>query len=158
MASCIDLLTQMTQDEFDGVSFNGRSLIKTLGGLTLPQITSKQTLEGLSVWEVALHLAYWKYFLTRKIAPGGDTCEFPYDEKDWPSTPSEPTEEEWKRTLENLRALHGDYIQALRSLPEERLDEEWADWKCTCLKALSWMATHDSYHTAQIRNMGVPTE
>ena len=158
MASCIELLAQMTQDEFDGVSFNGEALMKTLDELTLAQITSKQTTEEYLVWEVALHLAYWKYHLTQKISAGNQAAEFPYEEKDWPSAPSALTEEAWAQTLETLRSLHAAYMQALSSLPEESLDEEWPEWKCSCRKALSWMSTHDLYHTAQIRNMGVPTE
>ena len=156
MGTRIDLLVQMTQDEFDGTSFNGLSLAKTLEKLTFDQIASKETFEKYSVWDITLHLAYWCYYLTRKITAGGNIREFPYEEKDWPTPPADGTEDEWRRTMSNLKSFHTDYIEALAMFPEGKLDEELTDWKCTYQQALSWMATHDLYHAAQIRNMGVP--
>lgn len=151
----IALLSEATRTEYDGESFNGPSLLKTLEGLSLEQICSTETAEGYSVWGIVLHLIYWKYFLTRELGGKAAFEEFPYEVKDWPALPESADADAWASTRSDMDAVHAAYIQALESFPAEKLDEELAAWKCPYIKAISWMATHDLYHTAQIRNMGL---
>ncbi|MAG14237.1 MAG: hypothetical protein CMN78_06545 [Spirochaetales bacterium] len=151
----VEMLVQITKDEFDGNSFNGPPLIKTLQSLSFEQITSIETYEGYSVWAIVLHLIYWKHTLTAYLGGSPGVDPFPYEEKDWPGPPESPTPEAWEKTMEHLRGAHEHYLSALKKRSAESLNDEIADWKCNVAKAVSWMATHDLYHVAQIRNMGV---
>jgi uncharacterized damage-inducible protein DinB len=155
MDSRIELLVKITENEFAGNPFNGPSLLKTLQSLSIEQIRSTETLEGTSVWAVTLHLIYWKDSLCQKLGGKSAFDPFPHEQKDWPSITGDKTADSWSTTTTDLGKAHKAYINALETLPERRLKEEIADWKCTLLEAVSWMSTHDLYHAAQIRNMGV---
>ena len=150
-----ELIYEMTEREYDGNPFNGPSLMKTLSGLTTDQVYNEKTTESYSVFGIVLHLLYWKYSLCVMVGGTGGFEKFPYPKKDWPEVPQEKTGEEWSLLLENLGRTHRAYMATLEELQEDRLPEELPDWKCSTLTAISWMATHDLYHTAQIRNMGV---
>jgi uncharacterized damage-inducible protein DinB len=155
MDKAIELLTQLTEAEFDEQSFNGLPLMETLRKLTLDQVTTKDTYEGYTVWGIVLHLIYWKYFLGKQLGGTGGFDSFPYEEKDWPPLPEELSKSSWEKTLQELESAHRSYIEALKRFPSDRLEEEIKEWRCSCGKACAWMSTHDTYHTAQIRNMGL---
>jgi hypothetical protein len=146
-------LIWLTEAEYDGRSFNGPNLVKTLKGLTMAQVTSDETYEGYTVWALVLHLIYWKYVLAKALGAEG-LGEFPYEGKDWPAVPEDRSESAWQRTLELQDEIHAAYIGALKAFPADRLDEEM-DWGCAYGQAVAWMASHDTYHTAMIRNMGL---
>lgn len=150
----ISLLSEMTKIEYDGAPFNGPSLMKTLEELDVDQVLSTDTHEGYSVWGIVLHLIFWKYSLSRQLGGSGGFDTFPYEEKDWPALPEEKTKDAWDSVLNDMATVHKAYIDALESFPAEKLGDELALWHCSYLKAVSWMATHDLYHVAQIRNMG----
>jgi hypothetical protein len=155
MDKVTEVLVELTEAEFDGVSFNGAPLLKTLKALKPEQVRSRETYDGYSVWAITLHLMYWKYFLAKQFGGPAGIDSFPYEEKDWPSVPEDGSEESWEGTLANLEAVHRTYIKALKAFPPERIDEELKEWRVSYGKACAWMATHDTYHVAQIRNMGL---
>ena len=155
MDSQIAFLLQITQDEFDGESFNGPPLMKTLDSLSYDQIRKTETYEGYSVWAIVLHLAYWKYTLARLISGETETAPFAYEAKDWPSLPDSPSPEAWTQLKTYLKTVHEMYIEALQDVSAGDLGREIKEWGCSVQKALSWITSHDVYHAAQIRNMGV---
>ena len=153
MEKAIELLVQLTETEFDGKSFNGLSLMKTLRKLTLDQIRTRDTYEGYTVCGIVLHLMYWKYFLAEQLGGTGGLDSFPYEETNWPSLPEDPSVQSWEKMLKNLELIHQSYIDALKNFPAHRLDDELKEWHCAYGQACAWMSTHDTYHIAQIRNM-----
>lgn len=154
MAGDLPLLIWLTESEYNGTSFNGPGLAKWLKTLTLDQVTSTNTLEGYTVWGIVLHLMYWKDQLLRELG-ATDPPPFPYAGKDFPALPEVQSAAAWQQTLAEQDVLHTTYIAALRAFPAEKLGEKMA-WGCTYRESIAWMATHDTYHTAMMRNMGVP--
>lgn len=149
----LSLLIWITESEYHGGSFNGPNLVKTLKSLTMEQVTTKDTYEGYSVWGIVLHLMYWKHYLARVL--GDETLsDFPYPGEDWPVLPEVLTSSAWGQVLGELDSIHTAYMTALEAFPEERLSEKMS-WGCTFGEAVAWLATHDTYHVAQIRNMGL---
>jgi hypothetical protein len=57
--------------------------------------------------------------------------------------------------LSDLEVVHRAYLRALETFPAERWSEELPQWRCTIGDVLQCIATHDVYHLAQIRNMGL---
>jgi hypothetical protein len=80
---------------------------------------------------------------------------FGYDKDDWPSIPGEGSSGDWEKTLKDSDQIHDEYMKQLSELPPEALEKKVDEWKCLLGHAVSWVATHDSYHVAQIRNMGL---
>lgn len=149
-------LLDLADAEFDGTSFNGLPMMQTLEGLSAARAASKATWEGYSAWEVVNHNIYFKYFVARSLGVAAPMEPYPYAKVDFAPAPNEPTEEKWRETLAYFRRAHEVCTAALRALTEERLDAEMPEWKVPYRLAIAWLCTHDTYHTAQIRSMGVP--
>jgi len=138
MQTSLSLLIWLTESEYNCGSFNGPNLVKTLRSLTMEQVTSEETYEGYSVWGVVLHLMHWKHFQARVL---GDTTldDFPYEGENWPALPEGRSEAAWLQTLADQEEIHAAKME----------------WGCPFGEAIAWMTTHDTYHIAQIRNMGL---
>ena len=155
MDVAVKWLAELTEIEYRGKSWNGRSLIDTLRGYTLGQVSSKDTYEKFTVWGVVLHNVYWKWKLLRVLTPG-DTTPYDYELKNFPVLPEPADAAAWDKTLSDSDAVHDAYMAALNQVSVTGMEEMIPDWDCTVGAAIGWMATHDSYHVAQIRNMAVP--
>lgn len=151
----IDLkwIVHITQSEYKGGSFNGPNLIKTLKSLTLDQVKSTETFESHTVWGIVLHLMKWKHYLAVQL--GDNTLSpFPYEGDNFPKLPDTLTAAAWETTLAEMDTIHAAYMKALSELDASKLDEAMT-WGCSVGEAIAWMTTHDTYHIAQIRNMGL---
>ncbi len=154
MSSDLALIINLTEREYNGMSFNAPPLRKMLDKLTLDEVTSTDTYEGYSVWGIVLHLMNWKYQLAVWLnAPG--LPDFPYDKANWPALPEDRSQAAWEQTLTVMDAIHAAYIATLRTLPPGKLEENIEAWGCSWADGIVWMSTHDTYHIAQIRNMGL---
>lgn len=154
MNNDLGMIIDITEREYHGMSFNAPPLRKMLDKLTLDEVTSTDTYEGYSVWGIVLHLLNWKEQLATWLdAPG--MPDYPYPKANWPAVPENPTQKAWDETLAVLDGVHTAYITALRNLPPGKLEEKIEAWRCTWADAIVWMSTHDTYHIAQIRNMGL---
>ena len=154
MSADLKWLSGITEAEYRGGSFNGKSLIATVKGYNLEQVKSSDTFENYTVWGIVLHNMYCKWMVLKLIDPG-NPVEFGYEKTDFPSIPGEGTVEDWDKTLKDSDLIHDEYMQQLSSLAPEALERNVDEWKCPLGQAVGWIATHDSYHVAQIRNMGL---
>lgn len=155
MDTAVKWLADITEIEYRGKSWNGKSFMDTVRGYSLEQVSSKDTYEKFTVWAVVLHNVYWKWKLLRVLNPE-DPTPYIYEEKAFPAIPEPADAAAWAKTLADSDAIHDAYMAALESLSSARMDEEIPGWDCRVGAAVGWMATHDSYHVAQIRNMAVP--
>jgi hypothetical protein len=47
-------------------------------------------------------------------------------------------------------------MSTLRAAPDSIFDEPMPKWGTTIGRVVIWLLSHDTYHGAQLRNMGVP--
>ncbi len=154
MSNSLEIVIAITEKEYRGTSFNGPSLRKMLDALTLEEVKSTDTYEGYSVWAIVLHLMYWKYQLAAWLgAP--ELPVYPYQQNNWAELPANPSLEAWQETVATMDKIHAAYVSALRTLPESKLEEKIEAWGCSWADGIAWMTTHDTYHIAHIRNMGL---
>lgn len=149
------LMLEAADASFDGDYFNGPSLMRTLESLTPDMAAYAATHEGYSAWEVAHHVAYFKHHVTKAIDPSVE----PYPLRKGPSgfaPPSEVSETAWSEVLSYHRVIHAKAMSALRAAPDSIFDEPMPKWGTTIGRTIVWLLSHDSYHCAQLRNMGVP--
>jgi len=155
MRTDIRLLLDYADDEFDGASFNGPSLMKTLDGLSAEAAADRNTFEGYSAWDVALHCLFYKYFTAREFGKAGPLEPYPYEEGNFAERG--PTDEgSWAALRAYMRKAHAVCRDAIARATDDELAELVPSWKVSRGKAAAWLAGHDTYHTAQIRSMGVP--
>ena len=141
--------------EFQGKPWNGLSLKTTLDKLSAAEAASGQTWEGYSAWSIALHCAKCKRIVARDL--GAPVAAWPYPEDVWFPSPAEISEAAWAADRALLAEYHEISMKALRGFPVSKLDDEMPAWKAPWGKVLSWLVTHDAFHGAQIRSMGLPS-
>ena len=147
-------ITWLTEAEFNGKSFNGYSLMATLEQLSLEEVLSTDSYENFCVWGIVLHVMFCKQLIIKHM--GVDIKKFyPYQEKDWPDLPESKDEKSWQETLQNLKNIHEAYIKALKDFPAEKWSEKFPLWNVPWNNLIYWYPTHDTFHAAQIRNMGI---
>jgi hypothetical protein len=168
MSENVGLLADLADVEFDGKSFNGPSFMKTLESLSPEVAAYRDTYEGYSAWGIALHCAYFKYFIAKSLgvsvavgtsAPIGTAPiePYPFDVgDDGFGEPVAATPEAWRAVCDYLRASHRAVWAFARSLSPEALAATMPEWKTPYARAIAWLATHDTFHAAQLRSMGVP--
>jgi hypothetical protein len=151
------LLLEMADREFEGDSLNGPSLMRTLDSLDAAEAASTRTYEGYSAWETALHCAYYKYLIARGLGGGAELEPYPFVKGNFSPLPQPAGAAEWQRARDFLRLAHSSCMAAIRAASPERLDGVFAAWEMSFGHAISWLCTHDIYHNAQIRSMGLPS-
>ena len=148
-------MLEETDAVFDGYSFNGPPLMKTLESFDAAKAAMNDTFEGYTAWGIALHVMYWKYEFAKMI--GDEMPEpFPYHAGNWPALPADGSAVAWQETLARLRKVNAVLRERIAALDTAKLDEIIPDWKVTVERGLMWVIGHDTYHTAQIRSMGIP--
>lgn len=155
MSGFLGFAIDAMEADFRGKSWNGRSLLATLDALSADEAASTATWEGYSAWSVALHCAKSKRIVAADL--GVAVPEWPYPEPLWFPVPADTSEAAWARDRAMLAQVHDACMAALRALPESRLTESNTTWEAPWGKVVAWLATHDAFHGAQIRSMGLPT-
>src|SRR4051812_24127155 len=129
----------------------GPSPVGALRGVTAEQAAWRPTPRRKSVWELSLHIAYWKYTVRRHLVEG-EVPRFPRRPANFPAQPAEPDEAAWVRDVALLRSEHTALLEAMRGLQERRLAAIPAAGKRWTYGELALgIAAHDAYHTGQIQ-------
>jgi uncharacterized damage-inducible protein DinB len=102
-----------------------------------------------SIWELALHIAYWDYAVRRRLDP--DTPrDFPRSPANWPALPERPDERAWALDRALLSREHDNLVRVVRRVKasrwNRRLRERW-----TYGETIVGIAAHEVYHAGQIQ-------
>ena len=154
MTNDLKLLIEMTNCEFRGHTFNGQSLMETLRQLTAAEAADRHTVEGYSAWDNLIHCVYFKYVVVRFLGASAPCDPYPWKEGSFPPIP-DVSETAWRSALAYSDRVHEAFLAAVRTLDPGRLGEPFPAWECTLGEALIWIPPHDTYHVAQVRNMGL---
>lgn len=130
----------------------GPTLMGCLRGVDAEQATWKPAPGRHNIWELALHIAYWKYRVRQYINP--ETPKgFGRSPANWPEV-DEQTKNQWKTDKTFIRQEHERLIEEIKRFPVERLNQrikEKKEW--TYRQLLDGIAAHDTYHIGQIQLM-----
>jgi len=135
-------LLTILDEAYDKRSWHGPNLRASIRGITAEQAAWRPKPGAHNIWELALHAAYWKYVVLRKIV-GGKRGSFALKGSNFFPCPVEATEAAWKRDIQILEETHQDLRRAVAALKpgvSERL-----------LHMIRGAAAHDLYHAGQIR-------
>jgi uncharacterized damage-inducible protein DinB len=129
----------------------GPSPVGALRGVTAEQAAWRPTPNRKSIWELALHIAYWKYTVRRHLQELSPE-RFPRSPANFPAQPEPADAAAWTRDVALLRTEHQRLVDAVREVSDERLGEvppEGRRW--TFGELVLGIAAHDAYHTGQIQ-------
>lgn len=135
------LLIEWLDEAFDKKSWHGPNLKGAIRGVTARQACWRPAPDAHNIWEYALHAAYWKYVVRRRIT-GEKRGSFPLPGSDFFMRPVEVSEAAWKGDIGLLTAQHQDLRRAVSELtaPTRAL-----------VHLIRGAAAHDVYHAGQIR-------
>ncbi len=146
----IDVLLQTYDQAYDKTAWHGTNLRGSLRGLKLDELIWRPGKGRHNIWEIALHCAYWKYVVWRKIT-GGKKGAFPRKPSDWPNLPSEPSMKTWKEDLELLEDWHQTLREEITKFAPSKLNSRPANSKVSYLQTIYGVSSHDLYHAGQIQ-------
>jgi uncharacterized damage-inducible protein DinB len=131
--------------------YGGATVAGCLRGVAPEQAAWKPASKGHSIWELTLHLAYWKYAVRRNLEalPRGT---FPRSPANWPAVPKPADAPHWKTDRVLLRSEHIQLVAAVRGLDPRRLDKPAAgSGNYRLVDLLFGVVSHDLYHVGQIQ-------
>jgi uncharacterized damage-inducible protein DinB len=136
---------------FQGEAWHGDSLLEILDGVTAAQAAARPVKHAHTIWELVLHITAWDGAVRRRLAGAAVDLS---DEQNFPSV-MDPSENAWRRTIEQARKVHNELIEAVKAFPDERLAEKVPgkksepDWY-NFYYMLHGVAQHELYHAGQI--------
>ena len=146
----IDLLIEIIDQAFDKPSWHGTNLRGSLRGLTVQQLLWRPSPKRHNIWEIALHTAYWKYAVHRRMT-GAPKGLFPRKPSNYPAIPKNPDKSIWKDDLALLAEWHNKFRQVVRQFPSSKWGKCPPESKWTFYQTASGIASHDLYHAGQIQ-------
>ncbi len=144
------LLIEIYDQAYDVRAWHGANLSGSLKGLKLDELLWLPQPKRHNIWEIALHCAYWKYVVYRKLT-GGKKGTFPRKPSDWPTTPKSPTIKDWQQDLDLLNEQHLLLRQAIMDFSEKKLYRCPPKSKVNYISNIYGASSHDLYHAGQIQ-------
>ncbi len=118
----IDLLLSLLDQAFERRAWHGPNLLGTLRGMTPEVAAYRASAKRHNVWELAVHAAYWKYAVRRRIT-GETRGSFPYPGSNWFARPDAGDAKELAADLKLLKSCHRELRAAVAALDPRRLGE-----------------------------------
>ena len=143
------LVSQLDQ-AFDRKSWHGTNRRGSLRRVTPEQAAWKPSRDRHSIWELAVHAAYWKYAVWRRLS-GEARGSFPLKGSNWFPRPERPDESAWRADLELLGRMHRQLRDAVIHVRASALDRVPAGSTVTTFDLIAGVIAHDLYHAGQIQ-------
>lgn len=140
-----ELILALLEEGYARKTWHGPNLRQSLKGVSARQAAWRPSPGRHNIWELALHSAYWKYALRRRIE-GGKRGSFILKGSNFFPRPEKgkATEAAWRADLALLEREHLALREAIRRVLKTSRAKK-------LLPALYGVAFHDIYHAGQIR-------
>lgn len=149
-STSITFLLELVDQAYNKMSWHGTNLRGSIRGLTARQAAWRPAPDRHSIWEIAVHCAYWKYIVRRRIL-GEKKGSFPLRGSNWFSRPTKLTEREWHEDIELLETCHAAMREAIARLKPRDLNVVPRGNKYNNAFTITGIASHDLYHAGQIQ-------
>lgn len=142
----IDRIADQLERGFAGDAWHGDPLMKILDGVTAAQACSHPILGAHSIWEIVNHIRAWRPAVEARLS--GQVRELA-GAADWPPV-TDTSEQSWRDCVSDLRQRHHSFMKAVRTFPENKLNENAPNRDHSYYVMLQGMVQHDLYHAGQI--------
>jgi DinB superfamily len=143
----IELLLAIVDQAYERKAWHGTNLRGSLRRVTAGEAAWRAEAGRHNIWEVAVHCAYWKYAVRRRLL-GEKRGSFPMKGSNWFAIDG-GDEKSWAAARSLLDEQHRLVREAIATLPPKRLGERSGSWVITDL--IHGIAAHDLYHAGQIQ-------
>ena len=146
----IDLLLHILDEAFERSGWHGPTLLGALRGVSASEAAWRPSPDRHSIWVLAVHTAYWKYTVRRRLT-GEKRGSFAKAGSNFFPVPDPATEAAWKADVALIRTEHARLREVVAGLDPKRLNRRPPGSKDTAAKLIYGVAAHDAYHTGQIQ-------
>ncbi|MBI4891504.1 MAG: DinB family protein [Acidobacteria bacterium] len=138
------LLAAAIDEAFEKKSWHGPNLRGALRGVTAAEALWRPAAGRHNIWELAVHCAYWKYVVRRRLS-GARRGSFPLKGSNFIPAPEGAGEQGWRAAVELLCEQHRQMRALVAELPAARFAEQ------KTVHLIRGAAAHDLYHAGQIQ-------
>jgi uncharacterized damage-inducible protein DinB len=108
-----------------------------------------------SIWDLTLHIAYWKYAVRRRLehrTASDRSARFDRVPSNWPKPPQSADAQAWTADVALLRSEHEKLLKAIASVrPPQLMRKSGGKGEWTYAELILGIAQHDAYHIGQIQ-------
>lgn len=149
------LLLRLLDEGYDHKAWHGPNLRGCLRGLSAEDAAHRPAPERHTIWEIAVHAAYWKYAVRRRVC-GDARGSFPLKGSNWFTRPDPAVHagdwpRAWAADLKLLDEQHRLLRAAVAAFDPDRLEMPWPGSQHVPSKQIIGATMHDVYHAGQIR-------
>lgn len=148
MSSRTALLLRLVDEGYKVKAWHGPNLRGSLRGVSAAQASKRPAPGRHNIWEIAVHAAYWKYIVRRRIL-GEQRGSFPLKGSNWFRRPVPGAD--WKADLRMLEEIHTSMRRAVATLRDADLRKKPRGSRVTNAGIVAGIAAHDIYHAGQIQ-------
>ena len=141
-----DVLIAMIDDAFQGSAWHGPTLRGALRGVSAREAAWRPAPLRHNIWEIAVHAAYWKYTVRRRIT-GQRRRSFALTGSNW----FDVRGRSWHDDVELLVEEHRLLRSAIVALSSRAIEQRAHGRGHTAARAIRGIAAHDLYHAGQIQ-------
>lgn len=150
-AAEIQRLLGVIDQAYDQQAWHGTNLRGALRGVDARQALWRPAHDRHNIWEVAVHAAYWKYAVRRRLT-GEKRAGFPMAGSNWWRRPDgDSSTAAWRRDLRLLGDMHRELRSTIASFPSRRLGHAVGASRHRVCEMIAGIAMHDVYHAGQIQ-------
>ena len=149
----IAILLRMLDEAYSHRAWHGTNLRGSLRAVNARQAAWRPAPRRHNIWEEAVHAAYWKYAVWRRLT-GEKRGSFALEGSNWFVRPTGPaTEAAWRADLALLEDTHRQLRAAVERLSAGELGPAYGGRgvKTTPFDLILGVACHDVYHAGQIQ-------
>ena len=139
------LLLSLLDEAYSRKTWHGPNLRQSLKGVSAKQASWRPGRGRHNIWEIALHAAYWKYAVRRRLE-GGKRGAFVLKGSNFFMRPEKgnASEAAWRADLAILETEHRELEKAIRKALKTPQSTKR-------LAMIYGVAFHDVYHAGQVR-------
>jgi uncharacterized damage-inducible protein DinB len=146
----IGVLLHLLDEAYGKAAWHGPNLKGSLRGVSARQAAWRPAKGRHSVRDLALHAAYWKYVVRRRMT-GEKRGSFPIEGSNFFDLPV-PSEKAWRAEREILERQHRALRAAVAAFPAAHLRKPLPGTRGRiALREIAGAALHDVYHAGQIQ-------
>ena len=143
--SNVKLLMQILNQGYSSKAWHGPNLQQSLRGVSARDAAWRPAHGRHNIWELALHAAYWKCVVRRKLR-GDKRGSFALEGWNWFARPAEGngSDKAWRKDLALLDQEHQKLLDAVGDIAAGKTRKIPSHF-------IFGVALHDVYHAGQIR-------
>jgi uncharacterized damage-inducible protein DinB len=146
----IQLLLDLIDQSYNKKSWHGTNLRGSLRGLTAREALWRPSPGRHNIWEIAVHCAYWKYAVRRRIR-GEKRGSFPLKGSNWFPRTGKLTENQWRNDVQLMEECHRSLREVVTKIHARDLKHVPRGSTVDNAMILTGIASHDVYHAGQIQ-------